>query len=303
MHSNKASMPRKGSAFTPRKAFTLIELLVVIAIIAILAAILFPVFAQARGKARQTSCLSNMKQVSLSILMYVQDYDETFPLAAAESPGDKYIYDYSWVSKIQSYTKNLQIFICPNGKMSPTLSSADVDPSTDVTKSGTVGVTTRPKGGPIVSYGMTSRAAYTYFASECVGAACFYQNEYNGDVALYDGIGGYAADVNSAQDCGGPQYATASLSLGGISRPADYVLLHETSRYDSGGCSGFISYLRPRHATQGTAISPAYGDTVGVGIANVAFSDGHTKAMRGETLYETASDGVNKYYIHYYPGN
>src|SRR5436853_3313206 len=63
-----------------RNAFTLIELLVVIAIIAILAAILFPVFAQARESARQTSCLSNTKQLGLGILQYVQDYDEKFPL-------------------------------------------------------------------------------------------------------------------------------------------------------------------------------------------------------------------------------
>lgn len=65
-----------------RRGFTLIELLVVIAIIAILAAILFPVFAQAREKARQTTCLSNLKQVGLGVLMYTQDYDETFPLGS-----------------------------------------------------------------------------------------------------------------------------------------------------------------------------------------------------------------------------
>ncbi len=62
-----------------RRGFTLIELLVVIAIIAILAAILFPVFAQAREKARQTTCTSNLKQIGTAFMMYVQDYDETYP--------------------------------------------------------------------------------------------------------------------------------------------------------------------------------------------------------------------------------
>ena len=76
--------------FTTRKplGFTLIELLVVIAIIAILAAILFPVFAQAREKARGTVCLSNLKQLGLSILMYAQDYDEVLPGNAYELPNN-----------------------------------------------------------------------------------------------------------------------------------------------------------------------------------------------------------------------
>src|SRR5437879_2648731 len=86
LHSNKLSFTteKETQMVSPTKrsrGFTLIELLVVIAIIAILAAILFPVFAQAREKARQTSCLSNAKQMGLAVMMYVQDYDETFPPA------------------------------------------------------------------------------------------------------------------------------------------------------------------------------------------------------------------------------
>jgi prepilin-type N-terminal cleavage/methylation domain-containing protein/prepilin-type processing-associated H-X9-DG protein len=79
---DKAFLSRKSIGFTPGKrgAFTLIELLVVIAIIAILAAILFPVFAQARAKARQATALSNLKQIGNAVLMYLQDYDETYPM-------------------------------------------------------------------------------------------------------------------------------------------------------------------------------------------------------------------------------
>ena len=89
------------------RAFTLIELLVVIAIIAILAAILFPVFAQAREKARQTSCLSNMKQIAYGIYMYAQDYDEVLP--TLEHGGHE-----GWLDQITPYTKNEQIKRCPS---------------------------------------------------------------------------------------------------------------------------------------------------------------------------------------------
>src|SRR6187401_2471405 len=116
LHS--AALPR--SRPIRRRGFTLIELLVVIAIIAILAAILFPVFAQARAKARQSACLSNMKQLGTGLTMYAQDWDETLPLndyngnGLAPLPGwrDPRAGD-SWASGIYPYVKNLQIYVCP----------------------------------------------------------------------------------------------------------------------------------------------------------------------------------------------
>src|SRR3990172_6305038 len=97
-----------------RHGFTLIELLVVIAIIAILAAILFPVFAKAREKARQTSCLSNVKQMMLGVLSYAQDYDERLPMMWSYNPNPAHIVIgqtvatnyYTWPEQIMPYTKN-----------------------------------------------------------------------------------------------------------------------------------------------------------------------------------------------------
>jgi prepilin-type N-terminal cleavage/methylation domain-containing protein/prepilin-type processing-associated H-X9-DG protein len=106
-----------GFSSGQRRGFTLIELLVVIAIIAILAAILFPVFAQARDKARQSACLSNLKQVGLGLQMYSQDWDETLPPA-------NHVHDFgspkvlertpSFLGSLIPYTKNRAIFACPS---------------------------------------------------------------------------------------------------------------------------------------------------------------------------------------------
>ncbi len=115
-----------------RRGFTLIELLVVIAIIAILAAILFPVFAKAREKARQTSCLSNARQMTTAVQAYIQDYDETMPMAPdwACPGGSPNAHNFPWVRwfvLIQPYMKNQQICKCPSGVLSAAYWSTPAD--------------------------------------------------------------------------------------------------------------------------------------------------------------------------------
>ncbi len=113
-----------------QKGFTLIELLVVIAIISILAAILFPVFARARENARRASCMSNLKQLALGMMMYAQDYDETFPelngphITDPNAPPADYKgfnwyasgpwYWGGWAARIYPYVKNTQVYLCPS---------------------------------------------------------------------------------------------------------------------------------------------------------------------------------------------
>ncbi len=101
-----------------RRGFTLIELLVVIAIIAILAAILFPVFAKAREKARQASCMSNLKQLTLGFLQYVQDYDEKMLSYARGYYNCGAIWTF-WPHQLQPYIKNWQVYQCPSNPFGP----------------------------------------------------------------------------------------------------------------------------------------------------------------------------------------
>jgi prepilin-type N-terminal cleavage/methylation domain-containing protein/prepilin-type processing-associated H-X9-DG protein len=104
------------SAGLTRRGFTLIELLVVIAIIAILAAILFPVFAQAREKARQTACINNCRQIGTAMMAYTSDYDDTYVANVGVKTAAAQRDHWEWMFLLQPYLKNADIFQCPSAR-------------------------------------------------------------------------------------------------------------------------------------------------------------------------------------------
>jgi len=153
-----------------RKGFTLIELLVVIAIIAILAAILFPVFAQAREKARQATCQSNLKQIGNAIMMYVQDYDETYPINDGrgnvpafytQPPDARGVASVArmgvWATTLQPYIKSYRIYQCPSCPLDTTTLSAPLN----------AGATEYP-----ISYAYNGQLACSNLASITSPATC-----------------------------------------------------------------------------------------------------------------------------------
>jgi prepilin-type N-terminal cleavage/methylation domain-containing protein/prepilin-type processing-associated H-X9-DG protein len=157
------------------RGFTLIELLVVIAIIAILAAILFPVFARARENARRTSCASNLKQIGLGLIQYAQDYDEQMVYdwyaqnSGISKPKDDPINGrahspFAWPSRIQPYVKNRQIFRCPSAVRSSNDADApSTTPDTDLVAYWAIGgLFARPSGQTVNLASVQSPATTPY---------------------------------------------------------------------------------------------------------------------------------------------
>lgn len=142
-----------------RKGFTLIELLVVIAIIAILAAILFPVFARARENARRASCSSNLKQIGLGIMQYTQDYDETYPVRDNAASG-------TWAQTIQPYVKSTQLFKCPSNSSTATMAGGLPAPAPRIPVSYATNHRLMPSGGRSVSMAVVDSSSQKIVVSE-----------------------------------------------------------------------------------------------------------------------------------------
>ncbi len=262
------------------KGFTLIELLVVIAIIAILAAILFPVFAQAREQARKTSCVSNLRQLATCITMYEQDYDETAPLILGYDGANFNI----WQKLVQPYAKNYQIVICPDSPYKKSDPTAAFD--------------------YWLSYGMIPTASSFGFPTWLTRSSAWFQN-YSKANLMYDGIAGHVNTTGGAAYGWPANSVHSSTSLAGIARPAEFALVFDSNNFDGfhgvygtqvalGFCGGWVGYdysffgPQPRH-TGGSDLCDVNtrATAYGAGMFNVAFADGHTKSMKpGQFLQE-----------------
>jgi prepilin-type N-terminal cleavage/methylation domain-containing protein/prepilin-type processing-associated H-X9-DG protein len=262
-----------------RRGFTLIELLVVIAVIAILAAILFPVFAQAREKARQTSCLSNVKQMATAMMMYTQDNDEVFPPVLGINPTDVWIYEASWMKRLEPYSKNLPLFTCPSSQFRDTNWQAG-------------------KGDLLFNYSFapTIRATGTGTADATNLSGAF-------GVALWEGLGGYYPPNRRV---GFFTRAAPSRSLAEVARPAETVAINDHNSYDWGLTWSNFYYPEPRHIRE-KDVELANGEKYPSGLMNAVFCDGHAKAMKHERLLEIRKNFTSRYgaprdvYIHFWP--
>lgn len=270
-----------------KHGFTLIELLVVIAIIAILAAILFPVFAQAREQARKTTCISNTKQVGLGVLMYTQDYDESFPLCTDSQTSVDPNHFFTWQNLIQPYTKNYGVVLCPDSiKRNTDPNSFDLY---------------------TYNYGVMPRAATFQLASWLDE---FYSN---GVSTNFDGVFGMVSTL-SKSDFAAANYANmGGAAQAAVARPAEYSMLTDAGNWDDWlGVAGgdyypneFYNCGRWYNQTPGdygpyTAVGPVarhnrtatFGDSGECEWSNDSqivsvFADGHTKTVRSGDFFRT----------------
>ena len=241
-----------------RRGFTLIELLVVIAIIAILAAILFPVFAQAREKARAIACISNEKQLGLALLQYTQDYDEQFPA------GNSYLHPYGqgWMGACQSYIKSTALGKCPDDSTSQVTYMGFTD--YPVSYAFNTNATTK-------SQGTLNAPASTVLLCEAFGAVARIDQT---DEGLSSGT---AADCSPATD-GLPDQSSSN---GGVL--CDTVACGPragTTSNDLQLATGVMDYGTTGSGQNVAGVYTNNGNGVHTGGSNFLLGDGHAKFLR-----------------------
>jgi prepilin-type N-terminal cleavage/methylation domain-containing protein len=243
-------------------AFTLIELLVVIAIISILAAVLFPVFAQARESARATTCLSNLKQLGTATIMYTTDYDEALPLGGVYNSD--HFYGYGWAGQLYPYVKSAGVFACPDDSTKPLTRTVTGTTYKLYPVSLTYSQSLVWIAGLTPS--LTSPAKTIMFTETTSGAT---NGQFNvADLASTVEIGG--------GDDGHGQFYYSPISLGGLLVIGPGYVLRSTAGYMGGTANGRDSYFN----------STDYLNPKGWhhGLSNFIFCDGHAKALHGEQV-------------------
>jgi prepilin-type N-terminal cleavage/methylation domain-containing protein/prepilin-type processing-associated H-X9-DG protein len=241
----KTSTHNKENAPSSR-GFTLIELLVVIAIIAILAAILFPVFARARENARRASCQSNMKQIGLGFAQYLQDYDEKYPMGLSNdvtNPNRNDQGHFGWVMALQPYQKSVQIYQCPSETNAPVAAPTVTDDT------------------GFNDYWVNRKICGWNNVDSCPGAACGLNQATMNSTALVVLIGDGAKDDNTGQDDykGRSTYMIKSGAFPNSSTSTangNWGARHlEGANY--GFADGHVKWLKPGKVIPGTATAGA----------------------------------------------
>ena len=253
----------RGNRSRLQEGFTLIELLVVIAIIAILAAILFPVFAQAREKARQSACMSNMKQLSLAVIQYSQDYDEAFPNGLQDG-----WYAQTWSYNVQPYIKSVAVFRCPSDF------GADLVPKD--------GSNDASWAGPRMSYASNGYIKWNGSANQNVGIMSIGQSwVQNMGVQTLAGVNRSSDTIMLAERAS--VYPNAATSTGSAYTWGPGCMITNNSGWNAyapqalpdGSRAATTNAYDP--AGKNGAVTPIHS-----GFANFAFADGHVKAMKPE---------------------
>lgn len=296
-----------------RRAFTLIELLVVIAIIAILAAILFPVFAQAKAAAKKTTALSNIKQMATATAIYSSDADDVVPLLLTD--GNQYgggtYGTLTWLDTIQPYTKNYDLIFDP---VSPYQTRGGYG-SSPVTYGSFADYWFQMGGLPTAaSVGGGSNVWHTR-------TAAWYQVYTKANLA-YDGIMGIATTPTESYWGSGwgwtPGESHPSRSVTSLSAPADYAAYFSANNFDGwhaiygyagvggtglGFCGGWVGYdysffgFQPRHTGGQNLCDVNTRQTMyGKGQSLIAFADGHAKAMSPGQLLTDDGAGNLKHF-------